>query len=168
MKQHFFIIINLLFFYGNAQVAIGKDFLQSNYSILEFKDNENKAIILPYLSEIQKSTEEGALWVDSKNKKVVAYSGEKIIDLTPSSNVIIDQNESSETEGGIIISDIDIKEIKKEDKGILQLESKSKALILPKVQSVENIKNPIIGTIVYEIKKQALAIFNGNRWYFWK
>ncbi|MGV4461834.1 hypothetical protein ACQ1Q5_09910 [Ornithobacterium rhinotracheale] len=99
---------------------------------------------------------------------MVAYSGEKIIDLTPSSNVIIDQNESIETEGGIIISDIDIKEIKKEDKGILQLESKSKALILPKVQSVENIKNPIIGTIVYEIKKQALAIFNGDRWYFWK
>ena len=53
--------------------------------------------------------------------------------------------------------------------GVLVLESDTKALILPKVESpVANIKSPVAGTMVYDPTKKIMAIYNGKDWSFWK
>lgn len=53
--------------------------------------------------------------------------------------------------------------------GILVLEAKDKAMILPKVASPHlNIIKPEPGTMVYDTATKQLAVFNGTVWTFWK
>jgi len=54
--------------------------------------------------------------------------------------------------------------------GVLILESANKALVLPIVESTDNIPDPAPGMIVYINKAGAkrLAVFNGSKWTFWK
>ena len=52
--------------------------------------------------------------------------------------------------------------------GVLVLESTNKALMLPRVVSPHlNIKSPYPGLICYDTVKNAIAIFNGESWYYW-
>ena len=53
--------------------------------------------------------------------------------------------------------------------GVLILESATKAMVLPHVNSTDEIINPAPGMITYINKAgaQRLAVFNGAKWTFW-
>jgi hypothetical protein len=52
----------------------------------------------------------------------------------------------------------------------LVLESPNKAMVLPMVLDTNNIPDPAPGMMVYVNKTGAkrLAVFNGNKWTYWK
>lgn len=54
--------------------------------------------------------------------------------------------------------------------GVLVLESKTKAMVLPTVDDVNSIPSPSPGMMVFVNKTGAkrLAVFNGTVWSFWK
>ena len=54
--------------------------------------------------------------------------------------------------------------------GVLVLESATKAMILPMVESTDDVPNPAPGMMVYINKTGAkrLAVFNGEGWTYWK
>ena len=53
--------------------------------------------------------------------------------------------------------------------GVLVLESADKALVLPKISNPHlNVKSPYAGMMCYDTIRQALAIFDGTVWNYWK
>ena len=54
-------------------------------------------------------------------------------------------------------------------KGVLILESTTKALVLPQVATTDDIINPAPGMMVYINKSgfERLAVFNGAKWTYW-
>lgn len=54
--------------------------------------------------------------------------------------------------------------------GVLVLESKTRALVLPQVDDVNNIPSPSPGMMVFVRKEtsERLAAFNCSKWSFWK
>ena len=54
--------------------------------------------------------------------------------------------------------------------GVLILESETKAMVLPMVESTDDVPDPAPGMLVYINKTGAkrLAVFNGAYWTYWK
>ena len=76
----------------------------------------------------------------------------------------INLNTSPETGNGVIIG-----ANSSSAEGVLVLESQTKALILPKIDKPHlNLINPYPGTMCYDTHNQALAVFDGSKWYFFK
>jgi hypothetical protein len=51
--------------------------------------------------------------------------------------------------------------------GVLVLESDTKAMVLPWVESTDDVINPSPGMMVYVSSVKMLAVFNGTSWAFW-
>lgn len=52
--------------------------------------------------------------------------------------------------------------------GVLVLESKTQALVLPRVANPHlNILSPIAGTVVYDTTSDAMAVYDGEKWSYW-
>ena len=53
--------------------------------------------------------------------------------------------------------------------GVLVLESKTKALVLPNVNQPHNsVSNPYPGMMCYDTDRKAIAVFDGSVWNYWK
>lgn len=162
-----------------AQVIIGDetgtaDSTEKTSVLLEFADTGNKGIILPYVSTlptefggtiILDATDETAARVkyyDDVNAEWIDLSGidgditDELTD-TPQPNII----ETGKSIIGADESDAD---------GVLVLESKTKALLLPRVASTDDIPDPSAGMIVYIniTGSKRLAVFNGSTWSYWQ
>lgn len=157
-----------------SQIIIGEGAQRSTDKtsvLLEFTNDNNKGIILPYVKTLPSSPTEGTLLLDVSNPtaaKVKYYNGSWIElsgkegDVSSILNGQPDVVEVAESKTiiGASSSTAD---------GVLVLESKAKAMVLPIVEDVNNIPSPSPGMIVYVNKTGAkrLAVFNGTTWSFW-
>lgn len=162
--------------YAFSQVIIGDEIGSANDKtsvLLDFAVNQNKGIILPATQSLPSGggLAEGTILLDASNPaeaKVQFYNG-SWQDLSSGSQAdissfIATQPNFDEVSKGVIIgsdsSSVD---------GVLILESTDKAMVLPVVDTTDNIINPAPGMMVYINKTGAkrLAVFNGSKWTFW-
>lgn len=150
--------------------------------LLDFPTGENKGIIVPYVTTLPTTAPtrvEGTIVLDASStggSRVKFYNGitttgaDGWFDLSGQ-----DGNVSVElTQQPLNINEADSKVIIGADTssadGALVLESTNKAMVLPIVSDVQNIPNPSPGMLVYVNKQgsKRLAVYNGNKWSFWK
>ncbi|MFL9835851.1 hypothetical protein [Chryseobacterium terrae] len=160
-----------------AQVAVGKVPSVNTSVSLEF-GNENRGIVLPWVTNTAAVTGavNGTMVYDLSDHKVktkyasgwkdlsIDATGTTVDPLTSVDGVLI-QNAHDEDAN----AEVTIGSTQTSDTGILILEDKDKAMILPKVASPHlNIINPAPGMMVYDTTAKQLAVFNGKVWSFWK
>lgn len=176
MKMKKNIVLALLGFMplGYAQVIIGDEVgtaTDKTSVLLEFSKTENKGIILPYVTQLPSTPTEGTIALDATNgtaAKVVYYNG-AWIDLSSGetadiSSVLQTQNNENEAADAKAIIGANTSTAD----GVLVLESTNKAMVLPQVNNTNDIINPAPGMMVYVKSDKLLAVFNGNKWTFWK
>ncbi len=169
MKKIFIIILLSITEFVFSQVAIGKSTVTNSSVSLEF-GAENRGLLLPWVSsegDVSNAVD-GTMIYDTTDKKIkylkagswFSLSNTGTVDTTlqdsliekPSAKVAIGKDGTTDNTSGILV-----------------LTDKDKAMILPKVASPHlNIINPSAGMIVYDTVKHQLAIFNGDKWSFWK
>lgn len=162
---------HLLSFTLQAQVAIGKENVSNSSVSLEFGDSENRGLVLPYIEDASKISENGTIIYDTSDFKVKYLKKGNWFDLSVNENgdedltiqgigkieqatakVAVGQNGDSDTKEGILV-----------------LTDTNRSMVLPKVESPHlNIINPSAGMIVYDTKARQLAVYNGTVWTFWK
>lgn len=164
--------------FTNAQVIIG-DAVGTAYDktsvLLDFSANQNKGIILPYVRTLPANPTEGTLVLDvtDPSKARVKYYNGSWVDLSlQDADVTGDLTDQPTT-----LQAPEVQNAKAifgatstAADGVLVLESTTKSMILPIVDDVQNIPSPSPGMIVYVNKSGAkrLAVYNGNKWAFWK
>lgn len=172
--------------FTNAQVSIGKQGLSGGSSILEFsgmtqtfasEDTETgniKGLILPAVtvspafSIINPPTDHpqnGTFLFDKQTSKVRMFENGNWMDMTDSgtSSAIIPVT-GTETGNGVIIG-----ASSSSAKGALILESANKAMILPYIKNPHlTVKNPYPGMMCFDTVSKSVAVFDGNKWSYWK
>ncbi|WP_267740194.1 hypothetical protein [Myroides injenensis] len=154
-----------------SQSTIGKFEVEGEDVLLDFKQDDNRGIILSWVTgqDDVSNPSGGTLIYDSSDKKVKYFrSGvfNKWEDLSiHGGEVDLSIQEGIEDKGDFTI----IGNQSSTSTGVLILESKSKAMVLPKMNSPHlNIKSPVAGTIAYDKTSKMLCVFNGIEWAFWK
>lgn len=145
---------------------------------LEFGDQLNKGIVLPYVTQDMvdaNSAVAGTLIMDPSTKKVKIklsntsgdwYDLSNAAATTNSISTAIQDSKTEKTAAHVYIGSNPENNIKN---GILVLGDTDKAMILPKVSSPHlNVVNPAAGMIVYDTHDKQLAVFNGTQWSFLK
>ena len=175
---------------GSAQVIIGgtTGTAPSNKKdavLLEFEAGQNKGIILPYVKTMPAAADvtPGTILVDvsTPTSSAVKYyapgntlaDGAGWVDLslgTKGNLTTVLANQPNITES--TTSKAIIGATTSSAKGVLVLESTTKAMVLPTAMSYYDIKNPAPGMMVYLTgtligPKNLLAVYNGNKWTFW-
>lgn len=168
------ILLSVILFAGvcYSQVAVGKASVTNGSVSLEFGDDENKGLILPYVIEEDGITEKGTIIYDTTDHKVKYLKDTNVwfdlsVDTSGTVDLSIQGSDKTEQSGAKVSittgSGID------DTQGILVLSDINKAMILPKVATPHlNIINPSAGMIVYDTVAHQLAIYNGTVWSFWK
>ena len=179
-------LIIILFLAGvsftNAQVIIGDAVGTATTKtsvLLEFANTNNKGIIVPYVRSLPTGAAlvGGSIVLDATipiSARMKFYNGTSWVDLSgQDANVIssmlnqltgISEATSAKAIIGAATSSAD---------GVLVLESNTKAMVLPTVGKVGDIPSPSPGMMVY-VKgvspnfNKRLAVYNGNKWSFWK
>lgn len=172
-----FIFLTVFSYFGIfsavGQTSIGKKTVEGTDVILDFKANENRGIILPWVTKESDVTAPvgGTLVFDSNDKKVKYYkAGTEAtwVDLsinTGNVDLSIQQafDENAEAKPTVIGSRTSTAS------GVLVLESTTKAMVLPKMESPHlNILSPKAGTMAFDTESKMLCVFNGTEWSFWK
>jgi hypothetical protein len=175
-------------FYANAQMTIGNpNNASANKTsvLLDFEKTGNTGIQLPIVTTLPTNAVDGTLLVDgttSGGGRIKIRQNNTWVDLsTVNGNVTsvtsartgLSENPNCYTSGvldtnkckvvlGASTSTAD---------GVLVLESTSKAMVLPTVTDINNIKNPAPGMMAYvantTTNKYMLAVYNGVSWAFW-
>jgi hypothetical protein len=162
-----------------SQVIIGDNIgTATNKSsvLMEFAAGQNKGIILPYVTTLPSGIGlvEGTIILNATNPtqaKVEFYNG--------SWNDLSNGNEGNVTTAlaDQLTSAVEAPEAKviigastSPANGVLVLEASDKAMVLPMVNNTDDVIAPAPGMMVYINKPGAkrLAVFNGNKWTFWK
>lgn len=176
MKKIFNIIIfTFLANVANAQISIGKQNVTGNSTILDFNNiaGNTNGIILPAVNNLTNtlatipSHNNGTFVFDKSDSKVKLYENGNWINLSDSgSSSQIASNittESTSSQGAIMGA------VTSNAKGILVLESNSKALILPHIATPHiNLKSPYPGMMCYDTTSKSIAVFDGTLWNYWK
>lgn len=151
-----------------AQVAIGKQVVDGNSTVLDFNNvaGNTKGLILPATSGLPNGTlVNGTFIFDVTDNKVKVYENDTwkpLSDAGNSSAVVV--NTSSDLGNGVIMG-----AATSTADGVLVLESSDKAMILPQIATPHvNVKNPYPGMICYDTTSKTLAIFDGSVWNYWK
>lgn len=174
-----------------SQVIIGNDTGsvpagQKNSILLEFAAGQNKGIILPYTRTLPSGggLVEGTFILDARDAtkaKIKYYNGvtdmqssDGWFDLSNGNTADISAAMASQPTSATVSEDAAAKviigtSITSAD-GVLVLESDTKAMVLPMVNSTDDVTDPSPGMMVYINKEGAkrLAFFNGSAWTFWK
>ncbi len=158
--------------------------------LLEFEAGQNKGIILPYVRTMQTAANltPGTMVLDASDatKAKVKYYGpgnaradaNGWVDLSSANeaNLTTPVNYMSaqpvSTGATPVVEDTNSKAIvgarTSAAKGVLVLESTTKAMLLPQVASTDDVKDPAPGMMVYiNGTKKRLAVFNGAKWTYW-
>ncbi|MXV38819.1 hypothetical protein GO491_09080 [Flavobacteriaceae bacterium Ap0902] len=178
MNKYILITIFLISFSCvQAQVGIETTPVRAG-AILDFPDPAEKSILLPKNSNTSNSgTEPGSLAFDVATQTVVYYSDKTVNGSTegwvPLTNAATDVKSDIEvlTNGkengeGVLITDITNNT--SVPVGVLELKSDTKALILPSVANIDALPVAEPGAICYVKDGKVFAIFNGEKWSFWK
>ena len=151
--------------------SIDKTTTVSTSSSLEFPANQNRGIILPYVTS--------AATLDANN----AVNGTLIYDRA-TNRVRGKQNgvwTDFSTEAGTVDASIQTGAVEDLTRktvigatssaapGVLILEGNNKAMLLPRTASPHlNVKNPAAGMMVYDTTTKQVAFYNGTSWSFWR
>lgn len=156
------LITNLVIY---SQVGIETTSIHTD-AILDFPTGQNKGIVLPMVEALPTgaAASNGTFLIDKTDGRVKVRQNGIWLNLTGTSSLSsYSVNPSADTFDGVIIG-----ATSSSASGVLVLESTNKALMLPKVISPHiNIKSPYPGLICYDTVKNAIAIFNGEAWYYW-
>ncbi|MCU7617548.1 hypothetical protein NZ698_10095 [Chryseobacterium sp. PBS4-4] len=176
MKKTFAIsILILLVNLTSGQIALGKDSVFGNSTLLDFNNvsGNTKGIILPAVNNVNDalasipSNNHGTFVFDKSENKVKMYENGTWKDLSnagSSSQIITNSSsEISSLQGTIIGSNTS------NAKGILVLESTNKAVTLPQIANPHlNVINPYPGMMCYDTTSKSLAVYDGSTWNYWK
>ncbi|MXV39402.1 hypothetical protein GO491_12095 [Flavobacteriaceae bacterium Ap0902] len=175
MKKFIYTITALLAFAisANAQVGIETEDVSAK-AILDFPGDgvstyADGGILLPYVADpatagsesgtlIYNATD-GAVYVQDNANSWVAITGVPSDVNNIASHDVAQFGENS-AEGAVINNT----GIDATATGVLVLETADRALALPKINGVETLESPKAGMMVYDVKRKALAIFNGEVW----
>lgn len=151
-----------------AQVAIGKQVVDGNSTVLDFNNvsGNTKGLILPATSGLPAgSLVNGTFVFDVTDNKVKVYENDTwkaLSDAGNSSAVVV--NNSEELGKGVVIG-----ASSSTADGVLVLESPDKAMILPQISAPHiNVKNPYPGMMCYDTASKTLAVYDGSVWNYWK
>ena len=169
-----------------SQVIIGDDVGtvpagQKTSVLLEFALGQNKGIILPYVRTLPTGTGlvEGTILTDAtdqQNATVKFYNGGTRNNgwyfLNANKNGNITSALSTQPDASQITEDANAKAIigasSSSADGVLVLESADKAMVLPMVNSTNDIPSPSPGMMVYlNGTNKRLAVYNGIYWAYW-
>ncbi|MCX8525368.1 hypothetical protein OF897_15725 [Chryseobacterium formosus] len=172
MKYIFTVILAMASSLAFSQIAIGKSNVSNTSVSLEFGDNANKGIILPWVTSQGDVTGavNGTIIYDVADKKVKYLKGGTWFDLTRDNtgavNTSIQDNlQESNSAKAAIGSD----GAADTTPGILVLTDTDKAMVLPRVASPHlNIISPAAGMMVYDTFNHLVAVYNGTVWSFWR
>ncbi|WP_312992809.1 hypothetical protein [Chryseobacterium flavum] len=158
----------ILFSSFNAQVAIGKDSVDGNSTVLDFNNvsGNTKGLILPATTGLPGgSPVNGTFVFDMTDKKVKMYENNVWKDLSDAGDSgVVPVNTSAQSGNGVVIGASE-----SSSDGVLVLESPDKAMILPKVAEPHlNVKSPYPGMVCYDTVSKTLAVFDGKVWNYWK
>jgi len=188
MKKHISILAIAISGMAFSQVIIGDQTGtvpagQKQSVLMEFAQGQNKGIILPYVRTKPSGTGfvEGTIILDATSPdkaRVKYYNGiisteapDGWVDLSNGHDADITATMSSQP---TVTEDPAAKVIVGEEastaKGVLVLESDNKAMVLPMVESTDDVPDPAPGMMVYINKTGAkrLAVYNGDGWTYWK
>lgn len=183
MKNTLYILALLAANMVSAQIAIGKNSINSG-AILEFDSNSNKTIILPK-AEISSSNTytNGTILMDKTDLTIKVRQNNAWLKLSDEGSFVqqVDGNNtptttaytpntSDEVGKGVIIGEINVNgEAASGADGVLVLEARDKALVLPHIANPHTtIKSPVAGTMCYDTVSNSLAVFDGKVWNYWK
>lgn len=158
---------------GMAQTSIGKKTAEGTDVLLDFKEGEARGIILPWITkESDVATPVGGTLVfDANDKKVKYYkagTGATWVDLSINPGEVDLSIQQAVGENAEVTPTV-IGKRTSTASGVLVLESTTKAMVLPKMESPHlNILSPEAGTMAFDTKSKMLCIFNGTEWSFWK
>lgn len=170
------IILSILLFSLSgikAQIAISKSDVTNSSVSLEFGNDENKGLLLPYVENNAGITENGTIIYDITDKKVKYLKDtgtwfDLSIDTSGKADLAIQGSDKTEQPGAKVCISTTLGGTDT-TKGVLVLADSDKAMILPKVANPHlNIINPDAGMLVYDTTKKQLAVYNGTMWTFWK
>ncbi|OCA77163.1 hypothetical protein BBI01_01485 [Chryseobacterium artocarpi] len=158
----------VIFNFSFAQVAIGKQVVDGNSTVLDFNNvtGNTKGLILPATSGLPTGTlVNGTFIFDVTDNKVKMYENDTWKPLSDAGNSsAVVANTSAELGKGVVMG-----AASSTADGVLVLESSDKAMILPQVATPHiNVKNPYPGMMCYDITSKTLAIFDGSVWNYWK
>ena len=158
----------VVFNFSLAQVAIGKQVVDGDSTVLDFNNvsGNTKGLILPATSGVPTgSLVNGTFVFDVTDNKVKVYENDtwKLLSDAGSSSAIVANNTAELGKGVIIGASTSTAD------GVLVLEAADKAMILPQIATPHiNVKNPYPGMICYDTTSKTLAIFDGSVWNYWK
>ncbi|MNK33961.1 hypothetical protein D3C87_524600 [compost metagenome] len=158
-----------------GQVAIGKISVEGASTILDFNNitTNTKGIILPSVENLSMALSStpfennGTFLFDKSDSKIKMYENNAWIELSgtgSNSQIITNTSQEAPNNLGVVIgSDAS------NAKGILVLESTTKAMVLPKIADPHtNVKSPYPGMMCYDTTTHSLALFDGLKWNYWK
>lgn len=147
-----------------SQVAYGKKSIDGS-GMVDFAQDSGRGLILPIVEQLPTIVSNGTLLVLKQDSSVYVYEDSTWLQLSkngklPLNFITISGAENDSTIIGAKLSSAS---------GVLILESSNKALILPKNATTHvDIKSPRIGTISYDKTYKSIAVYDGNRWIYWK
>lgn len=152
---------------SHAQMIIAEE---NNYptnitesTLLQFEDNRSKGIILPANTTEPVNPTNGTFIFDLTYQRIKMFENNQWINLSDRGTAPTLFNENDFGEGVIIGAD------KSDAEGVLVLESSDKAVVLPRVNNVNNeVINPYPGMICYDLSTKTITLFDGNQWNYWK
>lgn len=153
----------------NAQIHFGndKESVNGSSTLMDFDESASntKGIILPAVTSASNVAPANGNFIFDNNDKVIkVYENGIWRNLSEQVGTVnVNSNPSADIGDGVVIgSEIPTAE------GILVLESENMAMILPKVAEPHlNVKSPYPGMMCYDTTAKALAVFDGNKWYYW-
>ncbi|WP_334126750.1 hypothetical protein [Empedobacter brevis] len=173
MKNIKVLLLLCLTSYSFGQVAIGKENMNGNSTILDFNDaaGNTNGIILSAVNDISGAlsiaavNNNGTFLFDRSDNKVKMYENNVWVPLSDtgdSSEILV--NTSTEVGAGVIIGAQTT-----DAKGVLVLESANTAMILPKIANPHtSVKSPYPGMLCYDTVSKTMAVFDGKVWNYWK
>ncbi len=161
--------------YSSAQAIIGDGVgtaTNKTSVLLEFAATGDAGIILPYVTDKSKVNMPGSIILDAtvpSQAKVKFYTGSAWTDLSVQTanvtNALLPQQSAQEKESAKTV----IGNTSSTAHGILVLESKNKAMVLPVTNDYKKIINPAPGTmtLINNGGILSLAVYDGANWNFW-
>jgi len=188
MKKILYIIFFSASILANAQVTIGNtSTVNTGNVLLSFEGNtatdatndattiNTKGIILPaagispnytVVNPLTNNPNNGTFLFDKTTKMIRMFENgawKNFSSATGDDSRVL-PNTSNETGTGVIIGSNT-----SAAKGVLVLESPSKALVLPHIQNPHlNVKSPYTGMMCYDTASNTIAIFDGVSWNYWR
>lgn len=171
------LVLSVLFFTVNivfSQVIFGNSVgtaADKTSVLMEFAKTENRGLILPYVTDKSGTFAPGSIILNATTAnaaKVEFYDGANWNDLSfNTANIssflgmqpVAKENPDAKVIVGNDISSAD---------GIMVLESATKAMVLPTVNSYSDIVDPAPGMMVLQNNgtEKVLAFYNGSKWTF--